>query len=342
MIKNNIFLNFYDNPLQATNTEDVMTNLECSPLNSPRDPFHEEMDDIPSIEKASTGESTIIPQLKFQTNNSTDDETIILYNIGELTPSKTEIEEDFLLLTHPICNNNFPVFNPINNTPITEETKKKSPFFISQKVKRNVNNNEQKIKIIIKEDESTGVNNGTKEEGNKANSSNKIHTKFTSDNLMKKTKTQFLNDIIPFFNENIKKNCDQKEEKDLILLKINSEIKSNPNKKDKKFINEPIKNLLSSKIANRYKNYDSNHNQLVIQKLAGLEKFAVINDILNMTFLELFKIYRGEELPPDKDDCLKELNKKYNEFLKKYEKSSKEKSAIQNAANGFEEYYELI
>ena len=126
MIKNNMFLNFYDNPQQATNTEDVMTNLECSPLNSPRDPFHEEMDDIPSIEKASTGESTIIPQLKFQTNNSTDDETIILYNIGELTPSKTEIEEDFLLLTHPICINNLPVFNPINYTPITEETKKKN------------------------------------------------------------------------------------------------------------------------------------------------------------------------------------------------------------------------
>ena len=194
----------------------------------------------------------------------------------------------------------------------------------------NKNSNETKKLKFFKIDNKKKV-------GRKPKSSivNSYHTKFSSDNIRRKIKVKFFNKTINYINRII---LVKYKNKINTLKKIGKDVSQNNGiNYNKILIKLKLKDIfMNNPINDKFKLLQKDYNQKVINKIYE-EKIQELIDILEMTFLEVFAIFRNiketEKLKGLEkiDTVLKELelNEEDTEYIKKFN------DVVQN----FENYY---
>ena len=194
----------------------------------------------------------------------------------------------------------------------------------------NKNENETKKLKFFKIDNKKKV-------GRKPKSSivNSYHTKFSSDNIRRKIKVKFFNKTINYINRII---LVKYKNKINTLKKIGKDVSQNNGiNYNKILIKLKLKDIfMNNPINDKFKLLQKDYNQKVINKIYE-EKIQELIDILEMTFLEVFAIFRNinetEKLKGLEkiDTVLKELelNEENTEYIKKFN------DVVQN----FENYY---
>ena len=194
----------------------------------------------------------------------------------------------------------------------------------------NKNENETKKLKFFKIDNKKKV-------GRKPKSSivNSYHTKFSSDNIRRKIKVKFFNKTINYINRII---LVKYKNKINTLKKIGKDVSQNNGiNYNKILIKLKLKDIfMNNPINDKFKLLQKDYNQKVINKIYE-EKIQELIDILEMTFLEVFSIFRNinetEKLKGlEKIDTVLnelELNEENTEYIKKFN------DVVQN----FENYY---
>ena len=183
--------------------------------------------------------------------------------------------------------------SPKNEDFIIEEEKTKPTKYLSKK------RSDEKINISENLDISQENLNFTQNEfksnfkrGRKRKEDNikGAHNKFSADNIMRKIKSFFLNSCFELINKSIKN-------KQIQLLKLNSEIGENLKRDyNLKLLDTTLKNLFfDSKISLKYRKKIKayyNLNKKIIIKIFQENKEKEAIQLLNLTYKELFQIFR--------------------------------------------------
>ena len=243
-------------------------------------------------------------------------------------------------IEYKIFNNIEPeIIEPISIGINNQQYKSKEEKLPSEKTKDrtdktdleiNKNSNETKKLKFFKIDNKKKV-------GRKPKSSivNSYHTKFSSDNIRRKIKVKFFNKTINYINRII---LVKYKNKINTLKKIGKDVSQNNGiNYNKILIKLKLKDIfMNNPINDKFKLLQKDYNQKVINKIYE-EKIQELIDILEMTFLEVFSIFRNinetEKLKGLEkiDTVLKELelNEENTEYIKKFN------DVVQN----FENYY---
>ena len=243
-------------------------------------------------------------------------------------------------IEYKIFNNIEPeIIEPISIGINNQQYKTKEEKLPSEKTKdrtdktdleMNKNSNETKKLKFFKIDNKKKV-------GRKPKSSivNSYHTKFSSDNIRRKIKVKFFNKTINYINRII---LVKYKNKINTLKKIGKDVSQNNGiNYNKILIKLKLKDIfMNNPINDKFKLLQKDYNQKVINKIYE-EKIQELIDILEMTFLEVFSIFRNinetEKLKGLEkiDTVLKELelNEENTEYIKKFN------DVVQN----FENYY---
>ena len=243
-------------------------------------------------------------------------------------------------IEYKIFNNIEPeIIEPISIGINNQQYKTKEEKLPSEKTKdrtdktdleMNKNSNETKKLKFFKIDNKKKV-------GRKPKSSivNSYHTKFSSDNIRRKIKVKFFNKTINYINRII---LVKYKNKINTLKKIGKDVSQNNGiNYNKILIKLKLKDIfMNNPINDKFKLLQKDYNQKVINKIYE-EKIQELIDILEMTFLEVFSIFRNiDETEKLKglekiDTVLKELelNEENTEYIKKFN------DVVQN----FENYY---
>ena len=234
----------------------------------------------------------------------------IEYNSSEFDKEKDEKEIKKAIIFHFKCNDN-------NEENFIGKKKKREKNIIS--FIQNLSENNKYIKDInqnydlindevdssgyIKLEENEKVKLGRK----KLNSiKNGKHNKFSDDNIINKIKGNFLNyfirDIIKKFS--IKKSID--------IKKLPRDIISDLNKKrnEKLYKTKLSDFLLKNKISTKYTSCDEYENRKIIKNIYKAKKEKKVMKILELTFEELFIIFRRKLNDKEDKIKLKEIYKK--------------------------------
>ena len=160
------------------------------------------------------------------------------------------------------------------------------------------------------------------------------HTKFSHDNILRKIKVYFFKKLIKYINN-------------LIMMKYKDKVKflkplisniSQNNKKsfNRELLSKKLKEAFSTyKINGKFKSCDDNYNKIVIKNIYDANITELI-DFLEMTLLEVFKIFRDSDekeklIGLEKlDEVIEELKlKESDDYMNKFKK----------VAMNFEKYY---
>ena len=133
-------------------------------------------------------------------------------------------------------------------------------------------------------------------------SEQKIHSKFSNDNLTKKCKNIVLKSALESINKKIEEKyknniCFGKFNKKLQILNQENKVKSTA-KDDKLFLHKTLKEIFSDNISSRLYNYSENHNKVIIESLINdedEEKRIYFNNLFNITFLEYLNYFISSE-----------------------------------------------
>ena len=133
-------------------------------------------------------------------------------------------------------------------------------------------------------------------------SEQKIHSKFSNDNLTKKSKNIVLKSALESINKKIKEKYKNKIgfgkfKKELQILNQKNKIKSTAND-DKLFLHKTLKEIFSDNISSRLYNYSETHNKAIIESLINdedEEKRIYFNNLFNITFLEYLNYFISSE-----------------------------------------------
>ena len=179
------------------------------------------------------------------------------------------------------------------------------------------------------------------------------HNKNCKDNIMNKIKTNFFNDYI---RDIIKKNS-LKKGIDLKKLRTKEFIADLTKQTNERLFNMKIKDILCEQpISTKYSTFDTFENKLIIEKIYEESKEINVIKILELTFEELFIIYRRTLKDPDDIEKLEEIKakiegldllsneNKYNDFgylIKKLEKNHEEEyiEKIKILCLGYENWF---
>jgi hypothetical protein len=144
------------------------------------------------------------------------------------------------------------------------------------------------------------------------------HNKYSVDHIIHKIKTHMIKYLMTFIN-NIFSNNHYKDK----ILKINAErANNNTIEYNEKLLKMTLKELFSVSISgkNGKKYYDNpNHNTEVLDKIYK-EQNSSVNNVLDSTFSECIKHFRGTKLK----DALLGLEDYYNEFINKLKEKNEE------------------
>ena len=168
----------------------------------------------------------------------------------------------------------------------------------------------------------------------------KTHTKFTDDNLTKKSKNIILKYALKFINEKIEEIYqgdigEGKFKKELKIISQKNKVKSTVNI-DKSFLDKNLKDIFSENISGRFNNFPKTYNMTLIESLLNEEdeeKKSYFIELFNITFSTLIESLLNEEDEEKKSyfielfnitfsDCLdyfmdnKNNNKKLEGFVK--------------------------
>ena len=162
-----------------------------------------------------------------------------------------------------------------------------------------------------------------------------IHTKFSYDNILRKIKVKFFKKLIHCINN-------------IILLKYRSKIKTfvplegkisqnNGINFNSELLNLKIKDLfLNFGISRKFKNSKNDNNKEVIKKIYE-ENLTEIIELLEMTFLEVFSIFRASKKGKNLFG-LESLDQVIEE-IKNKEKDDEYIDMFKNIAMNYEKYY---
>ena len=245
------------------------------------------------------------------------------------------------------CNNDLTqinnIFNENNYSNIYEIPNYKPIEKNKQKSQNPSNKLEKNIKLLGRKTKNSG------ETGE--------HTKYSEDNMTKKTKVLLKNDLLEFINDKIK------TELNLSEIKINGKIYKNDQIKllnikqtkisditvdgIKTFLNTKVKDFFNDEVSKNYSSYPPNFNALLIEKLYEMENAESVTSIMDKTMLECLKYYRKDEDMIDNYEyaCLNGLEKKFeglkNRLMKNPEKKNDEKyvDELINLIMEFEDVY---
>ena len=180
--------------------------------------------------------------------------------------------------------------NNINKTKNKEnkflnKKTKREIIFIPLKIPKNKNsdNNTSSMYILINQDKKIKYP-GKKR---KNNFDKRRHDKWDESNIINKIKRGFFN----YIRDVIKKNSINK---DIDIKKIGNNFMENLTKKRNVVLyKRKLKNILSDvDISNKYKKFDKEYNKITIDNIYNEGKETNIINILNLTFEELFIIFR--------------------------------------------------
>ena len=177
----------------------------------------------------------------------------------------------------------------------------------------------QGVQIFNKKDKNNKEINkrGRKRKRNDNESDNnktlKTHTKFTDDNLTKKSKNIILKYALKFINEKIEEIYqgdigEGKFKKELKIISQKNKVKSTVNI-DKSFLDKNLKDIFSENISGRFNNFPKTYNKTLIESLLNEE-----DEEKKSYFIELFNITFSDCLDYFMDN--KNNNKKLEGFIK--------------------------
>ena len=204
-------------------------------------------------------------------------------------------------------------YEPVKEDPIKE----KDLYFTPER---------QKDKLFIVEESSKNNTQMTKKKRGKPSvlNQNKIHDKFSFDNLLRKIKNHSLSVIVPFLNA-ILIVLDIKEEFFQLSYEFKKKIKNNYFCELKK---KTLGDIICNKISPKYK-HDENENIILYKKLQNHE---VLKNIFKMEYITFFKRYYMESkkcinlkvFGLEKEIILPEKCKMYNDLIESIKKSNVE------------------
>ena len=217
-------------------------------------------------------------------------------------------------------------FQKFENNEIIKEDKKENDNEAKEKIessenKENVKLKEDENKIVFKisktarEQKNKSVQYGRKKQKEKDQGNNGLHTRDSEDNKIRKIKSYFGKGIYFFINRSFKKKKDN-------FLKLEISINR---RLEKKFNEELFKMKLKDiyfkyKISEKYIHFDKDANQKLINEIYEEQEETEVIKILDLTYLEAFKIFRRKikDIEPelknkiDGTDILN--NKKFKDF----------------------------
>jgi hypothetical protein len=128
----------------------------------------------------------------------------------------------------------------------------------------------------------------------------KKHSKYSTDNIIRKIKSYFLIYLLNFINKLIDNKYNGNIGQDILekqLLKIDN--KKFSSKYDKQLLNKTLEIIFSENISGIYQRYNIDHNKVLIMKLLKEEdegKRECFKKLFNLTFIECLKHFRGSEI----------------------------------------------
>ena len=305
LIKKNI-LEDTDNLYSSFNENDKGINLEGS-YSQPEKSFINHLNLYKNIEEKSTSVTNINNQILMNQNKNYIPKKYTFDDIKQILKDK-EFEKYKEIIENS------------KDEPKLKETKKNLKV-INKKKKKSCILNNQENKIYIK----YGYGRKKKED-----TSFRIHTKYSPDNIIKKIKGRLINYLIKFINNMIINKAKVNGEKYNILKKINYKKYTNIMNKNSNlnFLEKPVKDILSDKISPKYSSYSLNWNEKIIESI--LEKYKDNEGIifaLKMRFIEWIDIfllknniknygYLDEKECVEFEDCLPKINNLFEKILK--------------------------
>ena len=151
------------------------------------------------------------------------------------------------------------------------------------------------------------------------------HTKYSEDNILRKIKVNFNHKIINYINSIIISKYRNKIKK---LMPLNGSIAKNNNiKYNRDLLNTKLKDILiTTKINAKFRLLDEYYNKEIIYSIYK-EDIKELIDILEMTYLEIFKIFRDkiekEQLKNFEkyDSVIRELKDEEENYINLFEKT---------------------
>ena len=195
-------------------------------------------------------------------------------------------------------------------------------------------NNKKRINILSQKN--YFVLNNKKKFGRKPKSSviKGYHTKFSHDNILRKIKVKFFKKLIKYINNLIL--IKYKNKTKLLKPLISSIAQNNTKIFNRDLLNKKLKDIFSTyKINGKFKLYDDNHNKTVIKNIYD-DNINELIDILEMTLLEVFIIFRDSN-EKQKLVGLERLDKVTDEL--KINESDEYMDKFKKVAMNFENYY---
>ena len=161
------------------------------------------------------------------------------------------------------------------------------------------------------------------------------HTKFSNDNILRKIKVKFIHKTINYINNIILTKYNNKID---VLKPLKGKISQNNGINfNKKLINSKLKDIFSIyEINGKFKLYQNNYNKSVIDKIYN-ENIKELIDIFEMTFLQVFVIFRDLN-ETEKLNGLEKIDTVIRE-IKLKDNNSEYINKFTNVVNNFENYY---
>lgn len=201
-------------------------------------------------------------------------------------------------------------------------------------LEKKIQNNYTKKFIIEKPDKIFCIKKETKLGRPKKNSIKKgMHNKFKKDNLIRRFKTHFFQNIYNYINLSFKCNKEYNDKKIINMIqKISSNDTKSISKSDNiKWFNSKVKSIISQKISTKIVSFDSNYNYNLIQKVYKMNVEQDVIKILEKTIREMWIIYINDDKDKEfpgfntlKDDInkLREM-KEPEEYIQQFTYTSK-------------------
>ena len=142
-----------------------------------------------------------------------------------------------------------------------------------------------------------------KNENKEKKENEKMHTKYSDDNMRRKCKVIILNHLLDFINKKIKEKYDNigygVNVKKLMKINKNQVTKSNINY-NIKFMKKTLQEIFSDDISLRYTSYAKDKNKNLIKKL--MEEKEYFKNIFNLTFLDCLHHFINKKFIPELKD----------------------------------------
>ena len=264
------------------------------------------------------------------------DENIELFNNGNIFEEKTTLNN---FENNYNYNQNIVNKAPIKNSlKIENNTNFKTQETTLIEAKNSTQNEANKNLLESKAKDNNKLLNKKRKNKSKNHSNGEKHSKFSSDNILRKIKHITLENLRNLINEKIKEIYNNNigmgiSQKKLLTLnqsqKVDATIDFN-----KQFMDKKLYEIFSDKISSRYTSYPGDFNKDLIKSLMSekdLNKREYFQKLFNLSFFDCLSHFRGSK-------HIKELTglKNFSEYNEK-EKDEDYKNQLEYIINNFEE-----